>query len=153
MSTKMWGGRFESETDGFAAGFHSSISFDCRLYLADIQGSMAHARMLGEAGIISKADSAAIIDGLIGILADIENGRVQFDTGDEDIHMNIERLLTERIGEAGKRLHTGRSRNDQVALDVRLFLMQACDETTKRLKALMDVLCGIAEQQIGRAHV
>ena len=142
----MWGGRFEGETDALASGFHSSITFDSRLYRVDILGSIAHAKMLGKAGIISPADSDAIVQGLLAILADIEAGNIEFCLDDEDIHMNIERLLTQRIGEAGKRLHTGRSRNDQVALDVRLFLMQACDETTAHIKALMDVLCTIAEQ-------
>ena len=148
MSKKMWGGRFESETDALAAGFHSSISFDCRLYRVDILGSMAHAKMLGATGIIDKADSDAIIKGLHAILSDIEDGKLAFNPADEDIHMNIERLLTERIGDAGKRLHTGRSRNDQVALDIRMFLKQACDETLSHLKALMDVLCIIAEQHL-----
>ena len=111
----MWGGRFTAETDAFAAGFHSSISFDSRLYEMDIYGSIAHAKMLGTTGIISTEDSAAIIEGLEAILSDIASGAISFSTTDEDIHMNIERLLTQRIGDAGKRLHTGRSRNDQVA--------------------------------------
>ena len=102
--------------------FHSSISFDSRLYKQDILGSIAHARMLGAQGIIPKADAGAIIEGLEGILADIEAGKVTFDVAAEDIHMNIETLLTARIGEAGKKLHTGRSRNDQVALDMRMYL-------------------------------
>ncbi len=148
MSKKMWGGRFSAETDAQAAGFHSSISFDCRLYRADIMGSMAHAKMLGATGIIPEADSALITKGLQGILADIEAGSIHFNEQDEDIHMNIERLLTERIGEAGKRLHTGRSRNDQVALDVRLFLKQSCNEMDAQLRDLMGVLTAIAEANL-----
>ena len=148
MSKKMWGGRFATETDALAAGFHSSISFDSRLYRVDIMGSMAHAKMLGATGIIPEADSKRIIEGLQGILDDIEAGKIEFNEHDEDIHMNIERLLTLRIGEAGKRLHTGRSRNDQVALDVRMFLKQACTDTDALLRALIGVLCHIAEQNL-----
>ncbi len=144
MSKKLWGGRFLSETDALAAGFHSSITFDSRLVRADILGSVAHARMLGKAGIISDEDCEQIINGLEGILEDIEEGFVSFSQQDEDIHMNVERLLTERIGEAGKRLHTGRSRNDQVALDVRMFLLEVCDELTALAKALMTALCDIS---------
>ncbi len=148
MSKKMWGGRFATETDALAAGFHSSISFDSRLYRVDIMGSMAHAKMLGAAGIISEADNRAIIAGLQGILDDIEAGKVEFNEHDEDIHMNIERLLTERIGEAGKRLHTGRSRNDQVALDVRMFLKDSCNSTDALLRELIDALCEISEDNL-----
>ena len=148
MSKKMWGGRFSTETDALAAGFHSSISFDSRLYRVDIQGSMAHARMLGKTGIISEEDSEQIISGLQEILEDIEAGIVSFSEHDEDIHMNVERLLTERIGDAGKRLHTGRSRNDQVALDVRMFLLEACDGLTGLCKALMNALCDIASDNL-----
>jgi len=142
---KMWGGRFTAETDAFAAGFHSSISFDSRLYKMDILGSMAHAKMLGAAGIIDAADSDKIIGGLTAILADIKSGAIAFSETDEDIHMNIERLLTERIGDAGKRLHTGRSRNDQVALDTRMYVMQACTDMSALIKALITALVDIAE--------
>jgi argininosuccinate lyase len=148
MSKKMWGGRFSADTDALAAGFHSSISFDCRLYRADILGSIAHANMLGATGIIPEADSALIVSGLQSILADIEAGKVTFNELDEDIHMNIERLLTERIGDAGKRLHTGRSRNDQVALDVRLFLKQSCDGMDALLRTLIGALISIAENNL-----
>ncbi len=148
MSKKMWGGRFTTETDSFAAGFHSSISFDCRLARVDILGSIAHARMLGKTGIISAEDSEKIITGLQGILADIDAGAVSFSEQDEDIHMNVERLLTERIGDAGKRLHAGRSRNDQVALDVRMFLLEACDSLTGLCKELMGVLADIASDNL-----
>lgn len=145
---KMWGGRFSSATDDFAAGFHSSISFDCRLYQVDILGSIAHAKMLGETGIISSKDSENIVAGLLDILADIESGEVEFSLHDEDIHMNIERLLTERIGDAGKKLHTGRSRNDQVALDTRMFVKQACDDLRDLTQGLMRTLITIAQDNL-----
>lgn len=119
---KLWAGRFSKETDSRVNDFNSSISFDARMYQEDIQGSIAHATMLGEQGILTKEETAAIIYGLIGILADIESGALPFDPEAEDIHMFIEAELTKRIGDAGKRLHTARSRNDQVALDVRLYL-------------------------------
>ncbi|NLT16251.1 MAG: argininosuccinate lyase, partial [Clostridiales bacterium] len=110
---KLWGGRFEKETSKLMEGFHSSIGFDARLYEEDIKGSIAHARMLGKTGIISGAEAEAIINGLVGIRNDIENGKIAFSPRAEDIHTHIEALLTERVGEAGKKLHTGRSRNDQ----------------------------------------
>ena len=119
---KLWGGRFEKSTDGMVDDFHSSITFDQRLYRQDITGSIAHATMLDEQGVIPKEDADAIVQGLKDLLADIDAGKVTFMLDAEDIHMNVETLLTERIGQAAKRLHTGRSRNDQVALDVRLYL-------------------------------
>src|SRR5699024_3517401 len=122
IAMKLWGGRFEKATDGMVDDFHSSISFDKRLYRQDILGSIAHATMLGEQGIIPKSDADLIVEGLKGILADIEAGKVTFEIDAEDIHMNVEKLLTERIGAAGGRLHTGRSRNDQVALDAHMFV-------------------------------
>ena len=118
---KLWAGRFEKPTDALLDDFQSSIPFDQRLIECDITGSIAHATMLGEQGIIPQADADRIVEGLRGILADAEAGRIQWRQDAEDIHMNVEALLTERIGEAGKRLHTGRSRNDQVALDMRLY--------------------------------
>ncbi len=148
MSKKMWGGRFSGETDEVAAGFHSSIGFDCRLYRVDIQGSIAHARMLGRVGVISLDESEEIIAGLGDILEEIESGEVTFTEADEDIHMNVERLLIERIGDAGKKLHTGRSRNDQVALDSRMFLREASLGVSAQLKALMGTLLGIAEANL-----
>jgi argininosuccinate lyase len=120
MKEKLWGGRFEKATDEFAEGFHSSISFDSRLYRQDIAGSIAHAKMLGKRGIIPQSDADSIVCGLNAVLEDIESGRASFSVKDEDIHMNVERLLIEKIGDAGKRLHTGRSRNDQVATDFAL---------------------------------
>ena len=125
LMAKLWAGRFGKETDLEVNDFNSSISFDCRLYKEDITGSMAHAAMLGKQGIIAKEESDKIIEGLKGILADIEAGKIHFSQDYEDIHMNVEQILTERIGDAGKRLHTARSRNDQVALDMRLYVKRS----------------------------
>ncbi len=144
----MWSGRFSSDTDEVASGFHSSISFDSRLYREDILGSIAHARMLGKTGILDKRDSETIISGLRSILKDIESGLVEFSKSDEDIHMNIERLLTQRIGEAGKKLHTARSRNDQIALDTRMYIKNACIDVIGLLKSLMCSLTEIAEENL-----
>ena len=122
IKMKLWGGRFRKETDSLVNDFNSSIQFDNRLYREDIEGSIAHASMLADCGIISREDKEKITSGLQGILADIEAGKIEFTADNEDIHMNVEALLTERIGEAGKRLHTARSRNDQGAGDLRLPL-------------------------------
>jgi len=143
---KLWGGRFTKSTNKLMDDFQSSIGFDYRLYQQDIEGSIAHATMLGEQGIIPKEDAALICKELQNILADIENGTVTFSTEAEDIHMNIETLLTERIGDAGKRLHTGRSRNDQVALDIRMYLRKECDAIHDLLKNLVLTLLDIAEK-------
>ena len=143
---KLWGGRFQKNTDRQVDDFNSSIRFDQRMYRQDIRGSIAHARMLGKQGIISKEDSEEIISGLQGILEDIEAGRVEFLIDVEDIHMNIEKLLTDRIGEAGKRLHTGRSRNDQVALDLRMYLRDEAKEISEMLLHTQKTLIGMAKQ-------
>ena len=145
---KLWGGRFEKATDGLVDDFHSSISFDQRLCEQDITGSIAHATMLGEQGIIPAEDAAKIVDGLKSILADAREGKIIWRTDAEDIHMNVETLLTERIGEAGKRLHTGRSRNDQVALDTRMYAKVACRETEAMLEDLLETLLGIAQDNL-----
>jgi len=121
---KLWGGRFTKTTDAKTDHFHSSISFDQRLYKQDISGSMAHAKMLGKQGIISQEDAELIQQGLSEILEELEAGKIELDEAAEDIHMNIETLLTQRVGQAGKRLHTGRSRNDQVALDLRMYMKE-----------------------------
>ena len=121
---KLWAGRFQKETDTLVNDFNSSIGFDARLYRQDIAGSIAHARMLGRQGIIEEHEAETIIQGLEAILADIEADKVEFSLDDEDIHMNIEAMLTQRVGEAGKRLHTARSRNDQVAVDTRLYVKE-----------------------------
>ena len=121
---KLWAGRFQKETDTAVNDFNSSITFDARLYQEDIRGSMAHAAMLGRQGIIEPHEAEKIIQGLQAILADIEAGQVEFSVENEDIHMNIETMLTQRIGDTGKRLHTARSRNDQVAVDFRLYVKE-----------------------------
>lgn len=142
----MWAGRFSKEVSAEVNAFNSSIAFDARMYKQDITGSIAHATMLGEQGIISVEDSKKIIDGLTEILSDIECGKLEFDPNAEDIHMFIEAELTKRIGDAGKRLHTSRSRNDQVALDIRLYLRDEISEIKALLKKLVKTLCDIASQ-------
>lgn len=146
MADKMWAGRFSKEVDETVNAFNSSIAFDGRMYRHDIQGSIAHANMLGECGIISKEDSIKIIGGLKAILADIENGSLEFDMTAEDIHMFIEAELTKRLGDVGKRLHTSRSRNDQVALDIRLYLRDQIAEIKLLVKKLLETLCTLAEK-------
>ena len=143
---KLWGGRFAKETDNLVNDFNASIQFDQRLYKEDITGSMAHAKMLGACGIISMEDVAAILEGLQSILEDVEAGKVEFTADNEDIHMNVESLLTERIGDAGKRLHTGRSRNDQVALDFRMYVREQIPVMIGQLLELEAVLCRQAKQ-------
>ena len=139
MSEKMWAGRFKKQLDEGQNDFNSSIRVDCRMYRQDIEGSIAHASMLAKQGIIEQSEAKAIIEGLKGILLDIEEDRLSFDMSAEDIHMFVEAELTKRIGDTGKRLHTARSRNDQVALDIRLYLRDEAGEITDLLKEL--VLC------------
>jgi len=143
---KLWSGRFGKETDALVNDFNASIQFDSRLYREDIEGSIAHAAMLGDCGIIAKEDSAQIIGGLREILADIEAGKVEFSADNEDIHMNIEALLTARIGDAGKRLHTARSRNDQVAVDFRMYVRREIPVIVGQILGLQTVLCEQARQ-------
>ena len=143
---KMWAGRFQKEEKKEVNDFNSSISFDGVMFKDDILGSMAHAKMLGEKGIISKEDSILIIKTLTDILSDIEEGKLTLDPEAEDIHMFVEAELTKRIGEVGKRLHTARSRNDQVALDVRLHLRDMADSTILNLKALLNTIIDLAEK-------
>ncbi len=138
---KMWAGRFGKETDLMVNDFNSSIRFDCRLYEEDITGSIAHARMLGEQGIIEKAEAEAIIAGLLEIRSEIQEGKTTFSLEYEDIHMNIEKMLTDKIGNAGKRLHTARSRNDQVALDMRMYVKKEIKEIMELVLDFMDALC------------
>ncbi len=133
---KLWAGRFQKETDTQVNDFNSSILFDQRMYKQDIQGSLAHATMLGRQGIITKEEADDIVNGLTAILQDIEDGKVEFSMENEDIHMNIEAMLTQRIGPDGKRLHTGRSRNDQVAVDFRLYVK---NEIPKIIGMLLDL--------------
>lgn len=143
---KLWGGRFEKNTSSLMDDFHSSISFDSRLYREDIRGSIAHARMLGACNIISANDAKAIQEGLEAILIDIENSDVEFMVDAEDIHMNIESLLIAKIGNVGKKLHTGRSRNDQVALDLRMYAKQSIIDVKQKLNVLCDLLLTLAEK-------
>ena len=143
---KMWEGVTSAQTDALADDFNSSISFDKRLFGQDIKGSMAHAAMLASKGIISEEDCSQITDGLEGILADLESGALAFDLSCEDIHMFVEQVLTERIGDAGKKLHTARSRNDQVALDLRLYLRDETDAISELIKELIKALMEQAEQ-------
>ena len=143
---KMWAGRFKKEVDEKVNDFNSSIAFDAVMYRHDIQGSIAHATMLGEQGIISKEDVHAIVDGLEGILADLESGKLEFDPTAEDIHMFVEAELTARVGDAGKRLHTARSRNDQVALDVRMYLRDETKELIELVRELGLAVCSIAKE-------
>ncbi|MGN0588321.1 MAG: argininosuccinate lyase [Ruminiclostridium sp.] len=142
---KMWAGRFSKEVDSGVNAFNSSISFDGRMYKNDIEGSIAHATMLGEAGIISKEDSLTLIKGLEEVLSDIESGKLELDMTAEDIHMFVEAELTKRLGSVGKRLHTSRSRNDQVALDIRLYLRDEIAEIRALVHRIAVVLCDIAE--------
>ena len=142
---KLWGGRFRKSTDTKGDDFNSSIRFDKRMYRQDIKGSIAHASMLGKQGIIPQEDADKIVSELKNILEDIEAGKVEFLIEAEDIHMNIEKILTDRIGDAGKRLHTGRSRNDQVALDIRMYLMDEMSDIEEMLGETMQVFVELAK--------
>ncbi len=142
---KMWSGRFAKDVDEGVNDFNSSIKFDSRMFREDIVGSMAHAQMLAKTGIISAEDAESIVDGLTAIMQEIAEGTLVFDPNAEDIHMFVEQKLTERIGEAGKRLHTARSRNDQVALDIRLYLRDECDNIIELVRELIAVICDIAD--------
>lgn len=143
---KLWAGRFSKEVDKKTNDFNSSIAFDSRMYKEDIDGSLAHAAMLSAQGIISAEDLAQIVDGLNAIKSEIENGTLLIDPNAEDIHTFVEGELTRRIGAAGKRLHTARSRNDQVALDIRLYLRHESDEIYNQMTELVDVITKKAEQ-------
>ena len=145
---KLWAGRFQKETDTAVNDFNSSITFDARLYQEDIRGSIAHAAMLGRQGIIEEHEAEKIIEGLQAILADIEAGQVEFSVENEDIHMNIETMLTQRIGDTGKRLHTARSRNDQVAVDFRLYVKEKIPGIIGMILDLEKVLIKKAEDNL-----
>ena len=144
---KLWGGRFNEPTDAFVEDFTASVGFDRRLYRQDIAGSIAHATMLARCGVLSETDAAQIIAGLEGIRDAIEAGEFDWSVGLEDVHMNVEARLTERIGDVGKRLHTGRSRNDQVATDLRLWLRDEIDVVCATLLRLMQGLTDLAERE------
>lgn len=143
---KLWGGRFSKATDKKVDDFNSSISFDARMYKQDILGSIAHATMLGKVGIISDDESALIVKTLKEILKDIEDGKVEFLIDAEDIHMNIETILIERIGDTGKKLHTGRSRNDQVALDIRMYVKDEIKTVSGMISNLLSAIVTMAEE-------
>ena len=139
---KLWAGRFQKETDDKVNDFNSSISFDARLYRQDITGSIAHATMLGEQGIIAKEEAEKIVETLKVLLQEIEEGKVEFTKDSEDIHMNMEVLLTQRIGDTGKRLHTARSRNDQCNVDMKLYVKQQAHHVA----ALIDTFCATLQR-------
>lgn len=141
----MWAGRTDGSTDKIADDFNSSIHFDSRMYRQDIKGSMAHAAMLGAQGIISLDDSQKLIDGLDGILTDLDEGKLSIDFDAEDIHMFVEQVLTERLGDVGKKLHTARSRNDQVALDMRMYMRDELDEIKANVLKLIEAVLEKAE--------
>lgn len=145
---KLWGGRFEKGTNIMVDDFNSSIRFDERLYKHDIQGSIAHVTMLGKQSIISDNDCRTIIEGLNGLLIDIEAGKVSFSVTEEDIHMNLEKLLIDRIGDVGKKMHTGRSRNDQVALDIRLYMRYELKIVDGLIKDLQQVLLALSKAHL-----
>lgn len=146
MADMMWAGRFSKQVDETVNAFNSSIAFDGRMYRHDIQGSIAHATMLGDCGIISKEDSLEIIGGLKEILADIDSGILELDPAAEDIHMFVEAELTKRLGDVGKRLHTARSRNDQVAVDLRLYLRDEIKEISALTAKLAETLISTAKE-------
>ena len=142
---KLWAGRTSGNVDAIADDFNSSISFDSRMYAQDITGSMAHAAMLGAKGIIKKAEAETLIEGLQGILDDLNSGALSFDMTCEDIHMFVEQVLTDRLGDVGKKLHTARSRNDQVALDLRMYLRSEIDAMVPLIQALLSAIVEQAE--------
>ncbi len=143
---KMWAGRTSGVVDSIADDFNSSIRFDCKMYKQDITGSMAHAAMLGAKNIISKKEAEQLIDGLQGILDDLNSGALEFDFTCEDIHMFVEQVLTQRLGDVGKKLHTARSRNDQVALDLRMYLRSEVDEIVTLIEDLIQAILSQAEE-------
>lgn len=145
---KLWGGRFSKNTASLVDDFNASIEFDQKLYKHDIQGSIAHAKMLAKQGIISSSEADLIIENLAFILKDIESGKIEFKVDLEDIHMNIEKILTDRIGDIGKKLHTARSRNDQVAVDIRLYVKESISEINELLFQLLNTLTQIAEKNV-----
>ena len=144
---KLWGGRFSEATDAFVQRFTASVDFDRRLFQQDINGSLAHAKMLAKAGILSADEETQILDGLEAIRQDILNDNFEWSVELEDVHMNIESALTARIGDIGKKLHTGRSRNDQVATDIRLFVRDEIDQIAELITKLQSALCGVAEKE------
>ena len=147
QTNSAWGGRFSEATDAFVAEFTASIRFDQRLYRHDIQGSVAHATMLAECGVLTQEEQTAILNGLQEVQADIEAGKLEWSVELEDVHMNVEAALTQKIGSVGKKLHTGRSRNDQIATDIRLYLREAIDYLCSEISRLQSALVDLAEQE------
>ena len=145
---KLWGGRFTKEENALVNEFNASLRFDRRFYRQDIRGSIAHATMLGRQGILSESECEQIRDGLMQILTELDSGKLAFDEEAEDIHSFVEATLTERIGDAGKKLHTGRSRNDQVALDMKLYVRDEIDETKRRIAELLKVIHLLMKEHI-----
>ena len=145
---QLWGGRFTKETDALVKRFNDSLPFDQRLYRQDIRGSVAHAAMLGKQGIITDEEAQTIIEALGGILADIESGKLEFTNQYEDIHSFVEAHLIDRIGDAGKKLHTGRSRNDQVALDMKLYIRDEVREVDLLLKHFLQTILHVMEENL-----
>ncbi|TVQ71037.1 MAG: argininosuccinate lyase, partial [Oceanospirillales bacterium] len=146
-TNQQWGGRFSEPTDAFVARFTASVDFDKRLYKQDIQGSVAHARMLAKVGVLTQAECDDIIRGLGEIRVQIERGEFEWSVALEDVHMNIEAALTQKIGITGKKLHTGRSRNDQVATDIRLYLRDETDLILDEISRLQQGMLDLAEQE------
>ena len=144
---QLWGGRFTKETDKLVYNFNASISFDQKFYKQDIRGSKAHVRMLAKQGILTEEERDQILEGLDGILADVESGKLEITAEYEDIHSFVEANLIDRIGDPGKKLHTGRSRNDQVALDMKLYVRDEIEEIDAELKKLLEALQTIMEEQ------
>ena len=145
---QLWGGRFTKETDQLVYNFNASISFDQKFYKEDIEGSMAHVKMLAATGVLTEAERDEILEGLSGILADVESGKLEITSEYEDIHSFVEANLIDRIGDAGKKLHTGRSRNDQVALDMRLYTRKEIENLKELVKELMVVLHGLMKEHL-----
>ncbi|HIT60537.1 MAG TPA: argininosuccinate lyase, partial [Candidatus Fimousia stercorigallinarum] len=145
---QLWGGRFTKETDQLVYNFNASISFDQKFYRQDIQGSMAHVTMLASVGILTEEEKDAIMNGLQSILDDVESGKLEITSEYEDIHSFVEAVLTERIGDAGKKLHTGRSRNDQVALDMKLYVRDELEEIEDLVVSLLKALHKIMKENI-----
>ena len=149
----MWGGRFSEATDSFVAAFTASVGFDQRFARHDIEGSVAHATMLGQCNILTDSEVATIIEGLQQVLREIEAGDFNWSIALEDVHMNVESRLTDIIGAVGKKLHTGRSRNDQVATDIRLWLREETDNIIELLVRLQSGLLNLAEQHLSLIHI
>ena len=145
---QLWGGRFTKETDQLVYNFNASISFDQKFYKQDIEGSIAHVRMLGKQGILTQEEMQAIVSCLQEILADVESGKLAITSEYEDIHSFVEANLIDRLGDTGKKLHTGRSRNDQVALDMKLYIRDEVQETDTLIKEMLEAILGIMENNL-----